>query len=366
MIEPLVSVLTPFHNTAPYLAQCIESVLTQKYSRFEYILSDNCSTDESGQIAEAYARRDPRIRLIRQPRLLSQVPHYNHALAEISPASQYCKIVQADDFIYPECLQLMVGTFGQSESIGLVSSHYLKGTTVLGSGFPCPTTFLPGKEMARLYLQKGVWAFGSPTTVMYRSILVRNCQPFYDESGVSEDTMKCMQILEDWDFGFVHQVLSFMRTDNDNESISANLRTFHPYVVSRYIMVRRYSPEFLEPAEAEALMRKSKQEYYGLLAKEALRLREPAFWRYQERGLKVLGEKLDGVYLASQIGGELLGKAANRGATLVRALRYWKRWVPRKRVSKDDPVRPKQECRDPFPASTKVNDPMMRKPVSEK
>ncbi len=63
--RPLVSVVTPFFNTAPYLAEYIESVLAQSYSQFEYILMDNCSTDGSSEIAATYASRDPRIRLIR-------------------------------------------------------------------------------------------------------------------------------------------------------------------------------------------------------------------------------------------------------------------------------------------------------------
>ena len=115
MTRPLVSVVTPFFNTAPYLAECIESVLAQSYSQFEYILMDNCSTDGSSEIAATYASRDPRIRLIRCSQFLAQMPNYNRALAEISDASKYCKIVQADDWIFPECLELMVQAFEQSE-----------------------------------------------------------------------------------------------------------------------------------------------------------------------------------------------------------------------------------------------------------
>ena len=59
--SPLVSVLTPFYNTAPYLAECIESVLAQTRGDFEYLLVDNCSTDGSDDIAAGYAARDPRI-----------------------------------------------------------------------------------------------------------------------------------------------------------------------------------------------------------------------------------------------------------------------------------------------------------------
>src|SRR5258705_8030198 len=108
MNEPLVSVVTPFHNTAPYLAQCIESVLAQTYSNFEYILADNCSTDASREIAASYARQDSRIRLIPYRELVPQVPNYNRALREISPNSRYCKIVQADDSIFRDCLISMV------------------------------------------------------------------------------------------------------------------------------------------------------------------------------------------------------------------------------------------------------------------
>lgn len=334
MNDPVISVVTPFRNTAPYLAQCIESVLAQSYSRFEYILSDNCSTDGSGEIAAAYARRDRRIRLIRQPRFLSQIQHYNCALAEISGASQYCKIVQGDDSIFPECLRLMVQAFEQSESIGLVSAYDLKRNTVRGSGFPYPTSWLPGKEMARLYLQSGVCVFGSPTTVMYRSSLVRNSQPFYNESLLHEDTEKCMQILEQWDFGFVHQVLAFLRTDNVNDSISASWRSFEPDALDWYIIAKRYAPVFLGSEESVALKRKSKRLYYGVLAAEALRLREPAFWRYHAGGLKTFGETLDLPYLALEIAQRALGMAVNPGSTTVRALRYWTRRIRRKSAAK--------------------------------
>jgi glycosyltransferase involved in cell wall biosynthesis len=321
--QPLVSVVTPFHNTAPYLAQCIESVLGQSYSQFEYILIDNCSTDGSGEIAETYARRDPRIRLTRRSQLLSQVKNYNDALAKISDASQYCKIVQADDCIFPECLRLMVQAFGQSESIGLVSSYWLKGNAILGSGFPSESSLLPGKEIGRLFLRNGVYVFGSPTVVMYRSSIVRNNLPFYDESLLHEDTEKCMQILEEWDFGFVHQVLSFLRVGN--ESISSSVQTFLSQMLDWYIIVQRYAPVFLERDQAAALRRESKREYYHLLARQAIRLRGPAFWQYQKAGLRTLDEGLDWPRLAFQIGLELMWMAANPGATILGGLRSWKR-----------------------------------------
>lgn len=315
MNQPLVSVVTPFHNTAPYLAECIESVLAQDYPNFEYILSDNCSTDGSTDIAARYAQRDSRIRLIRQPELIQQVPHYNRALAAVSPESKYCKLVQADDCIFPQCLRAMVEIFEQSESIGLVSSYDLKGNTLRGSGYPYRTPLLPGKELARLFLRTGVYVFGSPSTVMYRSSLVHQRGAFYQECLLHEDTEKCMEILEHWDFGFVHQVLSFLRADND--SISSEVRNYQPQKLDIYIIVRRYASIFLDRDEAEVLKCASKRTYYSVLAEEALRLRGPRFWRYHRDGLKTLNETLDYPYLGFRIAMKLLWMVCNPGMLLL-------------------------------------------------
>ena len=320
MNQALVSVVTPFHNTAQYLGHCIESVLAQTYPQFEYILVDNCSTDGAGDIAESYAQRDSRIRVIHRSRLISQVQNYNAALSEISPDSKYCKIVQADDSIFADCIRLMVQAFEQSPTIGLVSSYWLKGSMICGSGLPYQVTMLPGSEMARRYLQDGIYIFGSPTAVMYRSSIVRQQVPFFSEALLHEDTEKCMQLLLEWDFGFVHQVLSFLRLGN--ESISSAVRTFHPQILDWYIMIQRYAPLFLEPEVAFALRKHSKRQYYSVLAEDMLRFRGRDFWKYHETGLKTLGESLDWSYLILQITVQLFHMLANPGTTLTRLVHY--------------------------------------------
>jgi glycosyltransferase involved in cell wall biosynthesis len=279
---------------------------------------DNCSTDGSGDIAASFAARDSRVRLVRRSSLLSQVQNYNAAVLEISSASQFCKIVQADDYIFPDCLRLMLEAFAQSEAIGLVSSYYLKGDSLRGSGFPHPTTWMPGREMARFYLRSGVFVFGSPSTVMYRSSLVRDHSPFFDESLLHEDTEKCLQLLEHCDFGFVHQVLSFLRLGN--ESISSTVRDFQPDALDWYIIAQRYAPIFLETHEAEALQLESRREYYAVLAREALRFPGPGFWEYHQRGLKSLGETIDHPYLALRVFWRFLTLVANPGTAIARLI----------------------------------------------
>jgi len=106
--KPFVSVVTPFYNTAGYLRECIESVLSQTYTNFEYLLVDNQSTDGSASIAAEYAAKDERVRVIRNPKFVGQVPNYNGALRHVDSTARYVKVVQADDCIFPECLERMI------------------------------------------------------------------------------------------------------------------------------------------------------------------------------------------------------------------------------------------------------------------
>jgi len=222
-------------------------------------------------------------------------------------------------------LHLMVQAFEQSESIGLVSSYWLDGKELCGSGLPPQTTMLPGRECARWY-STGRSLFATQTQVMYRSSLVRDQESFYDVSFPSyADLKKHMEILEHWDFGFVHQVLSFSR--RDNESILRSFLSFAPSQLLQYIFARRYAHDLFEVGEAASLIAKCKRDYYRVLARAVLRLRGRAFWGFHKVGLKALNEHetFDWLYLAMIIGPELLWLGANPGMTTIRALRSLKR-----------------------------------------
>ena len=95
--QPLVSVVTPVYNCEEYLPACIESVLAQTYSNWDYVIVNNCSTDNSMNIARKYAEKERRIRIHNNSEYLKIIENWNHALHQISRESKYCKEVHADD-----------------------------------------------------------------------------------------------------------------------------------------------------------------------------------------------------------------------------------------------------------------------------
>ncbi|WP_313791378.1 glycosyltransferase family 2 protein [Lacinutrix neustonica] len=65
MPEPLISILIPFKNTQDYLDACLNSIVNQSYTHWELLIVDDHSTDNSYDLVNHYAKRDPRIQLLK-------------------------------------------------------------------------------------------------------------------------------------------------------------------------------------------------------------------------------------------------------------------------------------------------------------
>jgi glycosyltransferase involved in cell wall biosynthesis len=115
--EPLVSVLTGNYNYAAFLSDAIESVLDQTYTNFEMIVCDDGSTDNSCEVVEQYAQRDPRVRLIRQQNG-GQASAWNTAYRECR--GEIICFLDSDDRYLPEKLEVVVRAFQCNPESGFV------------------------------------------------------------------------------------------------------------------------------------------------------------------------------------------------------------------------------------------------------
>lgn len=321
--EPLVSVVTPFYNTAPYLAECIESVLDQTYRNFEYLLVDNKSTDGSREIAERYAARDERIKLFDNSEFLDQLPNFSGALKRIDPASRYVKMVLADDGLFPECVSKMVALAESQPRTGLVAAYYLYGDRVDGSGIPLSAPSIAGRDALRLTLLNTPFLVGTPTTVLYRADVVRSRDPFFKPGLYHSDTETAYEILLEHDLGFVHQVLSYVRVDN--AGISPSVRDLYPIPLDVFITVERFARKVLTPQEFEFVRNRAVGEYFGLLGRMALRFKGSRFWDYHRRGLATLGIQLRWLDVLPWSMAEVLHVVLNPENTARRAFRWWRK-----------------------------------------
>lgn len=103
---PLVSIGLPVHNGERFLASAIESILSQTYSHFELIISDNASTDGTQAICRAFAALDKRVQYVRNKTNLGAARNYNATIERAT--GTYFKWAAHDDLCKPTLIQRCV------------------------------------------------------------------------------------------------------------------------------------------------------------------------------------------------------------------------------------------------------------------
>lgn len=103
--QPLVSVITPCYNQGKYLAEAIDSVLAQTYANWELLIVDDGSTDNSAEVAKAYAEKDARIHYIYQSNAGPSAAR-NHGVRESK--GTYIQLLDGDNKLSARCVELAV------------------------------------------------------------------------------------------------------------------------------------------------------------------------------------------------------------------------------------------------------------------
>jgi glycosyltransferase involved in cell wall biosynthesis len=320
--QPLVSVVTPAYNEEEHIAECIESVLAQTYQNWDYTVVNNCSKDKTLEIARRYAVKDPRIHVHDNEQFLEMIPNHNVAIRQISPVSKYCKVVLADDWIFPRCLEQMVAVAEANPSVGVVSAYEQFGEQVRIKGLPVEQNLVSGNEASRQFLLDMLLLFGSQTSVLYRADLVRRRDPFYVESEMYADFEACFALLSRSDLGFVHEILTFSRPRSGSiGAISADLGAHYGSAIR---MLFTYGEGCLTTQEFEECFDHKLSKYYTFLGRRLLVERDPGFWSYHKRTFARLGVHYSRARVTMAAVGQLCGAMLNPKSTLASIKRLFR------------------------------------------
>ncbi len=142
MSRPLITIVMPVYNGAPFLADSVGSVIHQNYREWELLLIDDGSTDESAQICARFAAEESRIHLLQQENG-GPAAARNYGVTE--GKGEYLYFLDADDRLAPETLESMLSLF--TDETDMVLSGFQKEEA--GRINPQPLTLAIGEEPLR-------------------------------------------------------------------------------------------------------------------------------------------------------------------------------------------------------------------------
>jgi glycosyltransferase involved in cell wall biosynthesis len=116
---PRVSVVMPAYNDQRYVAETIQSVLAQTYQDFEFIITNNGSTDETGNIIKTFT--DPRIKLLTLEKNRGHCGGMNNSIR--AAKGEFLALLNADDLYAPDKLEKQVKFLDENPHVGIVFSY---------------------------------------------------------------------------------------------------------------------------------------------------------------------------------------------------------------------------------------------------
>jgi glycosyltransferase involved in cell wall biosynthesis len=118
--NPLLTVYITNYNYGMYIQQSVESVLSQTFQDFELFIIDDGSVDNSKEIIEQY-RDNPKINIIYQQ---NKGLNVTNNIAMRASIAKYIMRLDADDFLTPDALEIMVSALENDIDLGLVFPDY--------------------------------------------------------------------------------------------------------------------------------------------------------------------------------------------------------------------------------------------------
>lgn len=208
---PAVSVIMNGLNCAKYLPEAIDSVFAQTYTDWEIIFWDNCSTDNSAEIAQSYGSK---LRYFKSDKTATLGKARNWAMEQAK--GKYIAFLDCDDIWLPTKLEEQIPLFEKNPKVGLVFCDVIifKRTEDL---YCLYRKAKPYRGMVFKELLSGY--FLGMQAVVIRKETLSNLDSWFDDNlAMAEEMDLFLRIAYSWEIDYVDKPLAKWRMHTENES----------------------------------------------------------------------------------------------------------------------------------------------------
>lgn len=225
-MKPLISVCMPSYNHRNFIGEAIESVLSQTYTNFELIISDNASTDDSVEVIKSY--NDSRIRLNHNDSNIMVYQNVNRCMMRSN--GELIAVLHSDDKYEPDFFQEIVNAYEKypDKSVFITGVNFWHSEENRTIPWQCYKTggIKPKAEvMLRLAHINNI---GNGVNVVFHKNCLATVGMFSNKYSYSADYDLWLRLAEKYDFVYIPKILAHYRIHNYNLShlVNKNLSLF--------------------------------------------------------------------------------------------------------------------------------------------
>lgn len=230
---PKISVIMLTYNRETLVSRAIESILTQTMSDFEFIIVDNGSSDNSGKIADEYAKKDSRIKVIHRQKGNIGTGR-NTGLDAVN--GEYVAFIDDDDWAEPDFLEFLY-------SLAMENNAEVAICGAADKIFDEKKIMTPDEALIELMWRKK-YNMAFPTKLFSRRLADKLRFP---EEGSFDDIALMYKLLAETNFVAYHGLpkYTFYRHDNNNSAWTTNHSLLDAATLDEYLYAYRARTEWL-------------------------------------------------------------------------------------------------------------------------
>jgi glycosyltransferase involved in cell wall biosynthesis len=322
---PRVSVCVPTCNRSGSLQTSLETILNQTFEDFELVVIDNCSDDETEQVARSVI--DSRLRYVRNGVRLSKMENINRCVGEAR--FDLIAIYHDDDLFHPDLLRRSVEILDAHPRVGMVCAAIhavdaLDPRRILATYIESWQTVSPGHEIARDLTRRWDCPVNTPTALVRRSVY-EDVGLWRPDFGDPSDREFWLRALNRWDLGYISEPMALLRDWRNQRRMSAEV-FWHS--LRMHVQVQRMNIDvFFGASRTRALRERQRlrRQRFGrfwqaalwAIANERPDVVRAGVLAFQEEGLSMSAKVLQRIHDS-----ERTGRMIRRGAALRR--RAWR------------------------------------------
>lgn len=223
--QPLVSIMIPNYNHSMYLDECILSAKNQTYRNIEIIILDNCSEDNSVQVAAKYM--GTKVRVCRND---YNILNASYKVLDKLAMGKYKMLLCADDYIESTFVEKAVSIMEKYPNVGYVHGERDfvtdSGEIIELDPFYNCSFIAPGKDTMSIYM---VTTVAHPSQGIFRESAFHRCGGYDMEiDHMNADKMLWYYLSYESDYAYIREKMSRIRVGAQRETFISQIDFRHP------------------------------------------------------------------------------------------------------------------------------------------